>query len=99
MITQRLLIFLCLGLATTGAAIAAILDGGPDNPSGPALIKRVQTYYEAVRKKNFVAAQSFLAPGARSWFDKKAGDGDPWTAAGGTWAHWDSYFHGKLTFG
>jgi hypothetical protein len=98
MVTQRWLISFCLSIATAGVAAGTIFAAGQGSSSGAALIKRVKNYYEATRKKNFTAAQSLLAPDARTWFDKMVGDGDLWTAEGGTWTHWDSYFHGELTF-
>ena len=60
-------------------------------------IARVQAYSAALERHDYEAAQSYLSPDARAWYDKKEGEGEPEKAGAGTWTHWDTYFHGKTT--
>jgi hypothetical protein len=57
------------------------------------MIRRVQDFRAAKERGDTSTAQSSIAPGARLWFENKAGEGEPYTLDGGSWDHWDQYFH------
>lgn len=61
----------------------------------PTLTERVQTFRDALSRGEHDRARALLAPGARRWWDKREGDGDPWTigpSGMGPWAGWDEHF-------
>lgn len=62
------------------------------------LIRRVQEFHEARKRKDYETAQKYLSADARVWFEKKEGAGAPWTLKGGRWAHWDGYFNGRTEY-
>jgi len=61
------------------------------------MIQRVQDFRAAKERGDTSTAQSSIAPGARLWFENKTGEGEPYTLDGGSWEHWDNYFHSKNT--
>lgn len=58
-------------------------------------VARVQAYRAAIASGADVSP--FLAPGARMWYDKKEGAGEPLSRGAGSYAHWDHYFGSKAT--
>ncbi len=46
-------------------------------------IARVQAYSAALERHDYEAAQSYLSPDARAWYDKKEGEGEPEKAGAG----------------
>jgi hypothetical protein len=81
-----------------GAIIGvAILQFGCAHPNVRAL-----SSFKAARKRGDIAmASSYLAPDARSWWEKKEGAGRPLTAkrTKGRWADWDHYFNAQTKRG
>jgi hypothetical protein len=61
-------------------------------------IRIVKNFREARERRDFVTAQAYIAPEARVWFEEKAGRGEPFLLGGGSWDHWDHYFHSKTAF-
>ena len=61
-------------------------------------IRIVKNFREARERRDFVAAQAYLARGASVWFEEKSGPGEPYLLGGGRWDHWDRYFHSKNDF-
>jgi len=62
-------------------------------------IERVRAYRAAVDRGDETAIARDLAPNARIWYEKKEGPGDPLTTGGGSWKHWDSFFHSRSRLG
>ena len=60
-------------------------------------VDRIEAFRAAQQRGDTVAAQAYLAPDARIWFEEKKGEGDPFGVGGGRWDHWDQYFHSKTT--
>jgi hypothetical protein len=58
-------------------------------------IRIVKNFREARERRDFVTAQTYVAPGARVWYEEKTGPGEPLLLGGGRWDHWDHYFHSK----
>ena len=59
------------------------------------LIRRAQEFRDLIETGNYAEAERFVAPGARTFFEKREGPGEPYTVGGGSWAHWDSFFHSR----
>jgi hypothetical protein len=59
------------------------------------LVRRVQEFRDARDRGDFTSAQAYIAPGARLWYEEKKGDGEAYVLRGGSWDHWDTYFHGR----
>src|SRR6478672_511761 len=59
------------------------------------LVRRVQAFRDAKERHDLATAQSFIAPGARQWYETKEGPGEPYTLGSGRWDHWDKYFHSR----
>ena len=59
------------------------------------MIRRVQNYRAAAARGDVAAEQTYLAPGARMFFNEKKGEGEPLGPGKGNWAHWDDYFHSR----
>lgn len=66
------------------AALAGCLTLNPD-------VRRIQDYI-ALREAGDAQALTYLAAGARIWYESKSGAGEPFGAEG-RWDHWDRYFH------
>lgn len=62
------------------------------------LIRKVQEFQAARKRKDYESAQNYLSSNARIWYEQREGDGEPWTIKGGRWAHWDSYFNGRTEY-
>jgi imidazolonepropionase-like amidohydrolase len=60
-------------------------------------IAAVQAFQAAKDRGDRSAAQAMLAPGARSWFDERKGEGDPY-GLDGRWSGWDAFFRTKNTY-
>jgi hypothetical protein len=58
-------------------------------------IRIVKNFREAREQGDLARAQAYIAPGARLWFENKTGPGEPYVLSGGSWDHWDTYFHSK----
>jgi imidazolonepropionase-like amidohydrolase len=61
------------------------------------LIAAVKAFVAAKERGDRAAAQALLAPDARSWFDERKGDGDPY-GLDGRWSGWDAFFRTKNTY-
>ncbi|HKO55478.1 MAG TPA: hypothetical protein VJ276_06330 [Thermoanaerobaculia bacterium] len=57
----------------------------------------VESYRAARDRGDDAAAQRWLAPDARIWFEKKEGPGEPYGRPGSRYEHWDRYFHSRST--
>src|ERR1700746_1750301 len=62
------------------------------------LVQKVQSFRQARDRGDLATAQSYIAPGARLFFESRSGQGEPYTLTGGSWDHWDSYFHSRNQF-
>ena len=60
-------------------------------------IDRIEQFRAARERGDKAAAQTYVAPGARIWFEEKKGEGEPFGVGGGSWDHWDHYFHSHTT--
>jgi len=60
-------------------------------------IRTVKNFRAAQERGDNAAAQSYVAPGARLWFETREGPGEPFGTGGGSWDHWDHYFHSHTT--
>ena len=60
-------------------------------------VTRIQNFRAAKERGDLALASTFIAPGARQWFETKEGEGDPYTLKAGRWDHWDKYFHSHNT--
>ena len=60
-------------------------------------ISRVQDFRAAQERHDVAAIRGFVAPNARMWFESRSGEGEPFTGTGGSWEHWDTYFHSRST--
>jgi hypothetical protein len=95
---HRPLVFAVWGLAAL-TAIAASRVAPPRVPlTDVEKIERAREYAAAVAKQEYAAAKTMLAPNARVWYEKREGEGEPLNPGGGTWTHWDTYFHGRTTY-
>ena len=56
-------------------------------------IRTVKNFQAARDSGDLSAAQAYIAPGARMWFEEKKGEGEAYVPGGGSWSHWDSDFH------
>jgi hypothetical protein len=63
--------------------------------SSSVAIKHVQAYRAAEARGEDLSP--FLAPGARMWYDRKVGEGEPLKKGEGSYAHWDDYFGSTST--
>jgi hypothetical protein len=61
-------------------------------------IRIVKNFRAATERDDLAAAQTYIAPGARLWFEDKTGEGEPYVPGGGSWEHWDKYFHSENRF-
>ena len=59
------------------------------------LIQRTQDFRALVTKGDLESAQAYVAPGARMYFEEVKGEGEPYKLGGGSWEHWDKYFHSR----
>jgi len=57
-------------------------------------LRTVKDYREALARRDESVVRRYIAPGARLWFEKKEGPGEPLGTGGGRWKHWDEFFHG-----
>ena len=60
-------------------------------------VRTIQGYREARDRGDLGKARSYIAPGARLFFEEKKGEGEPYTVGGGRWEHWDDYFRSKTS--
>jgi hypothetical protein len=60
-------------------------------------IRTVKNFRAARERGDEAAVASYVAPGARLWFENKEGPGEPFGKGGGSWDHWDQYFHARTT--
>ena len=58
-------------------------------------IRIVKNFRDSRERGDLTGAQAYIAPGARLWFEEKTGPGEPYTLSGGSWDHWDQYFHSR----
>ena len=58
-------------------------------------IRTVKNFRAARERGDEAAVQRYVAPGARIFFERKEGAGEPFGAGGGSWDHWDAYFHAR----
>ena len=58
-------------------------------------IKTLNAYRNAKESSDYAKASTLLRKDARIWFGKKEGPGDPLTAKGGPYKHWDKEFRSK----
>jgi hypothetical protein len=56
-------------------------------------ISNIKAFRTARERGETAAMMSYLAPGARMWFDKREGEG-MLLGENERWRHWDTYFHG-----
>ena len=63
--------------------------------SKTATVRELQRLKEAGELER---AQALIAPDARVWFEERAGEGAPWSAAGGPWSAWDRHFRARATY-
>jgi len=81
------------GQASNLCAVAFVFLAGCAT-SGP--VARVQQFRAAKDRGDIAGAQTFIAPGARLYFEDLSGAGEPYTIkGGGRWDHWDNYFHSR----
>jgi hypothetical protein len=76
--------------------VAWVMKGGKVEKDA-LLIAAVKAFLDAKEQPDKAAAQAMLAPGARSWFDERKGEGDPY-ALQGRWSGWDAFFRTKNTY-
>jgi imidazolonepropionase-like amidohydrolase len=76
--------------------VAWVMKGGRVEKDA-LLIAAVKAFQDAKDRGDRAAAQALLAPGARSWFDEKSGEGDPYELEG-RWSGWDKFFRTKNTY-
>lgn len=76
----------------TGLLLIAFVSCATDNN-----IRTVKNFRAAKARGDEAAVQRYVAPGARIWFEKKDGPGEPFGKGGGSWDHWDQYFHARTT--
>lgn len=61
-------------------------------------VDRVKAYRAAHDRGDVAAEAAFLAPGARIFYERREGEGDPLTAGrSGRYAHWDEFFRSRTT--
>lgn len=60
-------------------------------------IRTVKNFRAARERGDSAAAEAFVAPGARIWFETRDGAGEPFGSGGGSWDRWDHYFHSHTT--
>lgn len=73
--------------------IMVFMVGGCTHP-----LERTWTKYrEAKKRGDYETAKKYLADDARIWFEKKEGPGNPLTAKGGPYKHWDKEFRAKTS--
>ena len=60
-------------------------------------IRTVKNFRAARERNDEAAVQATVAPDARIWFERKEGPGEPFGKGGGSWDHWDRYFHARTT--
>ena len=58
-------------------------------------IETIQQFRVARDSGDLEKARSFIAPGARLYFEEKKGEGEPYSLGGGRYEHWDEYFHSE----
>jgi hypothetical protein len=59
-------------------------------------IGSVQAYRDAHARGDLSAEAALVAPGARTWYESKSGDGEPLTVGkSGRYAHWDEFFRSR----
>lgn len=71
------------------AALAGCLTLDPQ-------VRRIEDFV-ALREAGNPQALTYLAAGARIWYESKSGAGEPFGAEG-RWSHWDHYFHSHARF-
>jgi len=76
--------------------VAWVMKGGKVEKDA-LLIATVEAFQDAKDRGDRAAAQALLAPDARSWFDARSGEGDPYRLDG-RWSGWDRFFRTKNTY-
>ena len=76
------------------AVALVLLSGCASDP----MIQRVREFRALKERGDIARAEGYIAPGARLWFENRSGEGEPFTLGGGSWDHWDKYFHSRSTF-
>jgi len=74
------------------AAVAALAGCLSVNPQ----VRRIEDFV-ALRQAGDPKALTYLAAGARIWYETKSGAGEAYGSAG-RWDHWDQYFHSRARF-
>jgi hypothetical protein len=83
-----------VALAACSLACGTILAASPP-ASEPSLVARAKEFRSLLERRDYDAARRLMAPDPREWWEKRDGEGRPWTigpGAGGPWAAWDDQF-------
>jgi hypothetical protein len=59
------------------------------------LVRRAQEFRRHIERGEYAEAERFVAPGARMYFERREGAGEAYTVRGGSWDHWDTFFHSR----
>ena len=61
-------------------------------------IRTVKDFQRARQRGDDVAAEAYLNPDSRMWFEIRSGAGSFFGNGGDAWRHCDSHFHSQSTF-
>ncbi|HJT18655.1 MAG TPA: hypothetical protein VJ853_14765 [Thermoanaerobaculia bacterium] len=61
-------------------------------------IQTVKNFRAARERGDTAAAEAYLTPDSRIWFEKKDGPGEPFGHGDQPDRHWDVYFHARSTY-
>lgn len=61
-------------------------------------IQTVKNFRAARERGDSAAAEAYLTPDSRIWFEKREGPGAPFGHGGDAWRHWDAYFRSRSTY-
>ena len=87
---------ICLLTAMASTALPARSAEG--DADGRTLVEQAIRFRTLVQRGDMDAARAMMAHGARRWWDRREGPGQPWTldaASPGPWAGWDRHFRSK----